>query len=218
MQDETKPSAFERAWDSITGHWLEIACLAFSATRTYDIVSATAPAVWLPPAGVAIMEGAWIFWTGRVEHARNKEQRTLAIGALVLTWITIGLTIAADAAWQASRRGFFGISQLPPWADAVAVYSIVIVAMLHIAAFGAYRQYDPEHQLNLQEHEDERNLLHEARRVQLDMRRTQQNARLRGWKREMSHAGALFGEQEFNEEFTAALKLPHRKADPSKKR
>lgn len=213
MQQETKPSTFERAWETIKGHWLELACLAFSATRTYDIVGATAPAVWLPAAGVAIMEGAWLFWSGRQEQARNKEQRSLAIAAMVLTWVTIGMTIAADAAWQASRRGFFGITNLPPWADAVAVYSIVAVAMLHIALFGAYRQFDPEHQLNLQERKAERELAHESRRVELEMRSTQQAARLRGWRREMSRIGAVFGEQDFNEEFNRRYKMYPRDVD-----
>ena len=194
-------NAFDRLGNWLSQRWLELVCLAISATRTYDIVGGTSPAVYIPAASVGIMEGGWVFWNVRLVKARNSEQMYIASGAIVLTWIIIGLTVAADAVWIASKHSLFNIGTMPPWASNVAVFSVVIVAMLHIALIGFYQYFDPIARQNREHEQQVRLIEQEESAVMLERDRLQMEARVRGWKGEISRVGDLEGQIDFREQF-----------------
>ncbi len=188
-------------WEWVRGHWLEFAALVFSATRTFDIVQATAPAAWLPWAGIGIMEGGYIFWKGRLSDAKTANQRNTAVVASISTWVVIMLTICADAVWQASLHQFFAIGSMPPWASTVAVYAISGIAAIHVLLFWFYDYSDPDQQLKRDYLRMRRTIDQDQKRALLDMQQAEMEARVRGWKRVMSKAGQVFGEAQFREDF-----------------
>jgi hypothetical protein len=194
-------SGFSEFGTYLRRNWLALACLAVTATRTWDIVAATSPAIWLPPAGVLIMEGSWFFWNGRTEEAGRTAQRVLAIIATVITWLTIFATVAADAAWQASKRGLFGFSEMPAWADTVAVFSVIVVAMLHIGLFVFYKYIDPVTSLKREHAAQARDIQFQGLQAQLNMTREEMNNELEGWRGVQGQAGKLFGTLAFRKRF-----------------
>lgn len=203
-KQEARQDWFASAWGWLMRSWLEVGALAFTSTRTYDIVALTSPAAWLPWVGIVIMELAWFFWRYQVAHAKSKEQTKVGWIGAGLTLTTIILTVLADAAWQASLRGVFGITSMPAWASTVSLYGIALLSVAHVLLIWLYAGFDPDVLLAQMYQKQKRELRHTKKQALLEMARQQTEAETAGWKRVMSKAAPVFGEQRFREAYHKA--------------
>lgn len=204
---ENKTDKIDNGWanffKSIGAHILEIGLLTFTATRTFDIVDATSPKdmKWLPYAGIAIMEGAYIWWRWQQDHLKNDAQTWMSRIAVGITWIALGFTAAADAAWQASERGLLGAFQMPEWAKMVAIYSVVFAAMIHLLLIWLYREADPDVDLNRKHNQEQRQIDHDSRMADLETKRQIKAQEVRAKKRMAPRIGAVQGYENFAAQF-----------------
>lgn len=203
IKSDNMDEKFQGFFQFIGSHILEFGLLTFTATRTFDIVSATSPTdmKWLPWAGIAIMEGAYIWWRRQQDHLKNDAQTWEARIAVGITWIALGITAAADAAWQASERGLLGSFEMPEWAKMVAVYSVVFAAMIHLLLIWLYRESDPDVELKRQHNSKQRKIAHESRMADLETERQIKAAEVRAKKRMAPRIGAVQGYENFATQF-----------------
>ncbi len=135
--------------------------IAFTGTRTFDVVGLTSPdwAKWyLPMVGVLILDGGFLLWHFYVGYiAELNEQRIAGALMMCVSWFGMLGTCAADVLFRQQLTA----QAMPEFAKDISLYSVIVVALLYVAAYAFVSWVDPATQRRVQE-QQAMELIHRA--------------------------------------------------------
>ncbi len=144
-------------------HFIQLVVVGVSATQTYFLVSQIAPkwAHWLPPLGVLLMEGGYLFWMWREFEAdiadgslKDIEKNAQEKIANKMVYATLGLsvlTMLAGGLLEIAQSDLLAVLANQGLANSlalVAISSIFVLAGIHLFADWRYRRADPDEALD----------------------------------------------------------------------